>query len=84
MLLRYNTCSFRFSDCQKGSITFIDSFQDVKMKLGDPMGPGVIHDLEGNPFGPSTFFAFQGGIIIEVIAIILNTNRLVKTREFVL
>ncbi len=54
------------------------------MKLGDPMGPGVIHDLEGNPFGPSTFFAFQGGIIIEVIVIILNTNRLVKTREFVL
>ena len=71
LLLRYNSCAFKLpSGTKKESISFIDSFQLVKSKLGEPIGPGIIHDMEGNPFGPSTFFAFEGGIIFEVFTII--------------
>ena len=82
LLLRYKACDFiiphdsfesgalgrmdTFDVSGGGALGRMDTFDAVKKVFGEPLGPGVIHDIEGNPFGASTFYAFQGGLIFEV------------------
>jgi hypothetical protein len=75
LLLRYKACDFIIPHQVKGLGTGggvlrrTDSFEVVRKVFGEPLGPGVIHDEEGNPFGASTFYAFHGGLLFEVDSI---------------
>lgn len=64
LLLRYNTCNFIFVDLNLKST---DVFGTVIDKFGPFLGQPVVYDIEGNPFGPTLFYAFESGLIFEIM-----------------
>jgi hypothetical protein len=55
----YAKCNFVFQDLEVGEITPLSSWTMVKRILGDPVGPPVIFEREDNPFGFTSFYAFE-------------------------
>jgi hypothetical protein len=62
-MLKYGKCNFSF---ENGGLDHRSTWKQIKQTMGNCIGPPVIFNKDENPFGPTSYYSYNG-ILFEIL-----------------